>query len=60
MQKKLRKSSKDKIILGVCGGIAEYFGVSKLGIRTLFLFLPASLLIYIVLAYTIPFDDPTL
>ncbi|WP_307066917.1 PspC domain-containing protein [Alkalibacillus filiformis] len=28
MRNKLRKSSTDKSITGVCGGIANYFGIS--------------------------------
>ena len=33
MEKKLYKSSTDKKILGVCGGIAEYFEVDSTIIR---------------------------
>ncbi|WP_088014708.1 PspC domain-containing protein [Gottfriedia acidiceleris] len=59
MNKNLRKSSKDKSISGVCGGIAEYFDISSFFIRILFiLFLPANLIIYIILANTLP-DSPT-
>ncbi|CAM4023138.1 PspC domain-containing protein [Lederbergia lenta] len=54
MQNKLRKSSADKALFGVCGGIAEYFGISSLGVRLIFIFLPANLLIYIILANTMP------
>lgn len=50
MNKKLTKSATDRSLSGVCGGIAEYFGLSSLGVRLLFLFLPGNLLIYIVLA----------
>lgn len=32
---KLRKSNSDKVISGVCGGIAQYFGISSLGIRVI-------------------------
>ncbi|GIN99144.1 hypothetical protein J6TS1_50140 [Siminovitchia terrae] len=60
MQNKLRKSSTDKLITGICGGIAEYFGVSSLGVRLLFIILPASLLIYLILAFTIPDSPPSL
>ncbi|PIC80191.1 PspC domain-containing protein [Sporosarcina sp. P18a] len=60
MQNKLKKSSKDKIISGVCGGIAEYFGISSLAIRIIFFILPASLLVYVVLAYFLPFDELSL
>ena len=41
MNKKLRKSVTDKSISGVCGGIAEYFGISSFMARLLFIFLPA-------------------
>ncbi|PIC84931.1 PspC domain-containing protein [Sporosarcina sp. P20a] len=57
MQNKLKKSSRDKVISGVCGGIAEYFGISSLAVRIIFFILPASLLMYLVLAYFMPFDD---
>ncbi|WP_369384739.1 PspC domain-containing protein [Halalkalibacter akibai] len=53
----MKKSAANKSIAGVCGGIGEYFGVSPLLIRLLFLFTPASLLIYIVLANVLP-DTP--
>ncbi|WP_076560765.1 PspC domain-containing protein [Salimicrobium flavidum] len=52
MQNKLKKSSTDKSIHGVCGGIAEFFGISSLGVRLLFIFLPGNLVIYIILANT--------
>ncbi|ASK62307.1 PspC domain-containing protein [Virgibacillus phasianinus] len=61
MQNKLRKSAKDKSISGVCGGIAEYFGISSLGVRIIFIVLtPANLLIYIILANTILDSPPSL
>ncbi|MBD1222082.1 PspC domain-containing protein [Virgibacillus halodenitrificans] len=60
MQNKLRKSSTDRSIAGVCGGIAEFFGISSFGVRILFIILPANLLIYIILANTIPDSPPSL
>ena len=56
----MRKSFKDRVIAGVCGGIAEYFGVSSLAVRILFLFLPANLLIYMILIYTMEDSPPRL
>lgn len=47
---KLRKSSDDRVISGVCGGIAEFFGISSLAVRLIFLILPSNLLLYIILA----------
>lgn len=35
-QKKLRKSNKNKIMFGVCGGIAEYLGIDAAVIRLIF------------------------
>ncbi|HZH62804.1 MAG TPA: PspC domain-containing protein [Metabacillus sp.] len=55
---KLRKSSIDKSLSGVCGRIAEFFGISSFIVRLIFiLFLPATLLIYIILANMLP-DNP--
>ncbi|QHE62615.1 PspC domain-containing protein [Rossellomorea vietnamensis] len=57
MNNKLTKSRTDKSISGVCGGIAEYFGISSLGVRLIFLLLPANILIYIILVNTMH-DSP--
>lgn len=53
---KLRKSSNDRVISGVCGGIAEFFGISSLAVRLIFLILPSNLLLYIILAVIMPED----
>ncbi|GAA0474985.1 hypothetical protein IRB23SM22_12230 [Alkalibacterium sp. s-m-22] len=53
---KLRKSSDDRVISGVCGGIAEFFGISSLAVRLIFLILPSNLLLYIILAMIMPED----
>ncbi|MCM3633556.1 PspC domain-containing protein [Paenibacillus camelliae] len=48
--KKLRKSARHKSIFGICGGIADFLGISALSIRLIFLItLPTSILIYIIL-----------
>ncbi|MFD2656668.1 PspC domain-containing protein [Gracilibacillus thailandensis] len=38
MRRRLRKSGSDRSVHGVCGGIAEYFGISSFLVRLLFLF----------------------
>ncbi|GAA0362689.1 hypothetical protein GCM10008932_14010 [Alkalibacterium iburiense] len=38
MDKKLTRSRNNRALQGVCGGIAEYFGISSFGIRLIFLF----------------------
>ena len=39
MKKKLYKSVKDRKITGVCGGIAEYFGIDSSIVRIVWLVL---------------------
>lgn len=60
MKDKLRKSSSDKSISGVCGGIAEYLGISSLAVRLIFIFLPANILIYLILTNTMSENPPSL
>lgn len=59
--KKLYRSRKDKIIFGVCGGIAEYFEIDPVIIRLVFLLLGLSggvgIVIYIIGAIIIP-EEP--
>ncbi|WJY28142.1 PspC domain-containing protein [Sporosarcina trichiuri] len=54
MPQKLRRSTEDKVLSGVAGGIAHYLGISPFGVRLLFFVIPGSLLIYFILAFTIP------
>lgn len=58
MDKKLCKSSTDKIFLGVCGGLGEYFGVSTSMIRILWLiailFFGTGFLAYFILMLIMP------
>lgn len=58
MEKKLYLSDTDKKISGVCGGIAEYFGIDSTLVRlawVIFFFAYGSgLLAYIVAAFVIP------
>jgi len=53
MERRLYRSSTDKYIGGVCGGLAEYFGIDPAIIRISFLFLflakGVGLLAYIIL-----------
>ena len=62
MEKKLYKSSTDKKILGVCGGIAEYFGVDSTIIRIVAVLLALSggmgFLTYLILGFLVMSDNP--
>jgi phage shock protein PspC (stress-responsive transcriptional regulator) len=59
--KKLVRPRRGRWIAGVCAGIADRFGVSRFGVRALFvvsLILPGpQFLIYIALWVFIPSDD---
>lgn len=61
MNKKLRKSAKDVVLVGVCGGIAEFFGLDTTQVRwawiLLSLFGGAGILLYIILAIIMPEGD---
>lgn len=52
--RKLRRSRTDRILAGVCGGLAEFFGISPVLVRILFIFIPSNLLVYILCAIIIP------
>lgn len=58
MERKLYKSSNDKVFAGVCGGIGEYFGVDSVIIRLIWvvftLMAGAGLIAYIIAAIIIP------
>lgn len=58
MDKRITKSKTDKIIDGVCGGIAEYFGVDSVIVRLVFVVLVffngLGLLLYIILIIIMP------
>ncbi|EAF4461780.1 TPA: PspC domain-containing protein [Listeria monocytogenes] len=60
--RKLYKSSSQKMIAGVCGGLAEYFGIEVTIIRLLWagavLFFGTGILLYIIAAIIIPKATP--
>lgn len=58
MEKKLYRSSKDKKIAGVCGGLAEYLNIDPTIVRVIWALLTlcagTGLLAYIACALIIP------
>jgi len=61
--KKLYRSGKDKRFLGVCGGIAKYFGLNPFAVRLLWAILTLSsggimVPLYIVMAIIMPKEPP--
>ena len=58
MEKKLYKSNQNKMLDGVCGGIAEYFGIDPTVVRLIWarfsLMGGCGILAYIIAAIIIP------
>lgn len=60
MQKKLTRSNTDKMLCGVCGGLAEYFDFDPALVRCAYVFMSIfavgfpGLLLYIAMAIIIP------
>ena len=58
--KKLFKSSTDKHIMGVCGGLAEYFNIDPTIVRVIFFILlvagSSGFWLYILLGLLLPYD----
>jgi phage shock protein C len=58
--KRLSRSEKDKKILGVCGGLGEYFDVDSVLMRVLFIFVTLAtgifpgIIAYIIAAMVMP------
>ena len=57
-KKRLYKSKKDKKLCGVCGGLADYFGIDSTLVRLLWVFLVlcvgTGILAYFVAALIMP------
>lgn len=55
----LRRSSRSRVVAGVCGGLAEFYGISAFWFRLAFLIalIPGGvpgLLVYFIMAFVIP------
>ncbi len=61
MQKRLTRSKTERKIFGVCGGLAEYFGIDPTLVRLAFIILALfngiGLVIYIILAVIMPSEE---
>jgi phage shock protein C len=63
MEKRLYRSRKNRMIGGVCGGLAEYFNIDPTLVRVLaviafFLFNIMTVIAYIILLIIIPLESP--
>lgn len=66
LHKRLYRSKKDRVIAGVCGGLAEYFNVDSAMLRLIWVliviftgFVP-GVLTYIVAILIVPQEPPVL
>ncbi|MCQ2492522.1 MAG: PspC domain-containing protein [Lachnospiraceae bacterium] len=61
MEKKLYKSNREKLICGVCGGIADYLDIDvtlvRLVIALLTVFGGPGIILYIVAAVVMPYEE---
>ncbi len=60
MQKRIYRSKNDKIIAGICGGLAKYFEVDPAIVRIIFILLfffkGIGFLVYIIMWIVVPYD----
>jgi len=64
MENKLYRSDKDRILFGVCGGLAKYFGMDSSLMRIIVILLAivtggVGALIYLAMAFIIPLEGST-
>lgn len=57
----LRRSRRDRVVAGVCGGLGEFFGVSAFWFRLAFLIalIPGGvpgILVYLIMMIVVPSD----
>ena len=61
MTKRLYRSRKDKVIAGVCGGLAQYFNIDPVIVRVIFVLLVIpgglpGLLPYLIMWVIVPLE----
>ncbi|MFH0917123.1 MAG: PspC domain-containing protein [bacterium] len=62
MEKRLQRSRTEKMVGGVCGGLAQYFDVDPTIVRILWVIITllggAGIILYIVLWVIMPLEPP--
>lgn len=62
MEKRLQRSRTEKMVGGVCGGLAEYFKVDPTIVRILWVLISllggAGILLYVILWVIMPLQPP--
>jgi phage shock protein C len=61
MEKRLYRSSKDRVLWGICGGLGKYFNIDPVIVRVIFVisifFGGLGIIAYIVMAIVVPNED---
>ncbi len=58
--RELKRSRKNKVIAGVCGGIGEYFRIDPVIVRLIMIFIiPAAFWVYIIMWIVVP-EEPVI
>ncbi len=61
MEKRLYRSRSDRMVWGICGGLAKYFGIDPTIVRVIFVLLifanGLGILAYIILAIVVPLES---
>jgi len=61
--KALRRSRSDRIIAGVCGGLADFFGLSPTGVRVVYVLVSVlsvafpGIIVYLILWALMPSEE---
>ena len=64
--KRLRRSRSDRFIAGVCGGLADFFGLSPTGVRVVYVLASVisvafpGIIVYLILWALIPSEEDDL
>jgi phage shock protein C len=54
--KHLYRSRKNKVLMGVCGGVGDYFGIDPVIIRLICFFSGVGILAYFIAGLIIPLE----
>jgi phage shock protein C len=61
MEKRLYRSSKDRMLFGVCGGLGQYFNIDPVIVRVIFVitifFGGLGIIAYIIMAIVVPNEN---
>lgn len=53
---RLYRSRKKRVLMGVCGGLGDYFGIDPVILRIVFIFSGVGLLAYFIIGLIIPLE----